>query len=147
MKKNFKIKILFAVAALSVFPLYAGKDEVISVKDLPEKITAYVKTHFPELTIMRAVKDKDGLSFTYEVKLNDKTELEFTSAGEIKSIDGKGKLPDSVISGKILSYVKENYPENYITDLSIGKKSDEVELNNGIELKFGKNGSFIKADN
>lgn len=146
MKQTLKISFLFCAFFICGIYLHADKDIVISVQDLPEKVISYVKTHFPEQEIIKAVKDKDGLSFTYEIKLSGKIELEFTAKGDIKNIDGQNKLPDSVIPEKILNYVKTNYPDNYITGWSIEKRIQEIELDNGIELKFNKKDDFIKID-
>lgn len=146
MKQTLKISFLFCAFFICGIYLHADKDIVISVQDLPEKVISYVKTHFPEQEIIKAVKDKDGLSFTYKIKLSGKIELEFTAKGDIKNIDGQNKLPDSVIPEKILNYVKTNYPDNYITGWSIEKRIQEIELDNGIELKFNKKDDFIKID-
>lgn len=120
--------------------------QVIDEKDLPKEIQSYVQIHFPESQIIFAVKDKEGLSYKYELKLNNRVELDFNAQGEIISIEGKEKLPDSVIPVKILSYVQKKFPKNYITDWSLKKRKQEIELDNGLELKFNNDGDFIKMD-
>lgn len=73
--------------------------------------------------------------------------LEFNKKKEIESIDGVTQLPDSVIPAKILNYVQTNYASNFITDWDLDRNDQQVELDNGLELKFNKSGDFLRIDN
>ncbi|UTC63699.1 PepSY-like domain-containing protein [Treponema sp. OMZ 788] len=137
---------LFAVFLLLSSCMLYGKEMLINFTDLPEKAQNYVKTHFPDAKPLRAEKEKDGLSVKYEIKLDNMIELDFNSKGEITGIDGNSKLPDSVIPKEILDYVKKHYPDNYITDWNLEKKTQEVELDSGLELKFDLKGKFLRID-
>lgn len=137
---------LFAVFLLFCSCMLYGKDMLINFADLPEKAQSYVKTHFPDAKPVKVEKEKDGLSIKYELKLGNMIDLDFNSKGEIIGIDGNSKLPDSVIPEKILEYVKKNYPDNYITDWHLEKKTQEVELDNELELKFDLKGKFLRID-
>lgn len=70
-----------------------------------------------------------------------------TQKEQVKEINGKSKLPDSVIPTKILSYVKSNYPNNYITEWESGRRKQQVELNNDLSLDFNHSGVFLRIDN
>jgi len=72
--------------------------------------------------------------------------LEFNSDKEIVDIEAKSKLPDSVIPDLILQYVIKNYPDNYIIKWELEYKRQEVKLNNGLELVFNMDGSFLWID-
>ncbi|UTC67797.1 MULTISPECIES: PepSY-like domain-containing protein [unclassified Treponema] len=137
---------LFAVFLLFCSCMLYGKDMLINFADLPEKAQSYVKAHFPDAKPVKVEKEKDGLSVKYELKLDNMIDLDFNSKGEITGIDGNLKLPDSVIPEKILEYVKKNYPDNHITDWNLEKKTQEVELDNGLELKFDLKGKFLRMD-
>lgn len=122
------------------------KDSVLPIHEVDPKIASYVATHFPNQTIIQAIKDKDFLHKSYDVWLSDNIYLEFNKKFEIIEIDSEIKLPDSVIPVKILTYVHTNFPQQFITDWSYDDKRQEVELNNGMNLIFNKNGDFKGID-
>jgi hypothetical protein len=123
------------------------KETVMAEATLPAEIKAYVATHFPDHSVLQAVKDKDGLELTYDILLSEGVSLEFNRKKEIVDIDGSSRLPDSVIPEKILSYVRTYYPGNVITDWEKDGKNQQVELDNGRSLDFSKSGDFLRIDN
>lgn len=110
---------------------------------LPVEITSYIKTSFPNHKILKHNLDSDG---EVEVYLDKDIVLDFNKKNEIKSIDGKSKLPDSAIPPKILKYIKTSYSANSITDWEIDDKIQQVTLDNGVELEFNKAGEYILTD-
>ena len=122
------------------------KETVIPTSDLPNNISTWINTHFPNNAILQIIKDVDGLKRTYDITLEGNIQLEFNRSGEIIDIDSDTQLPDSVIPSKILSYVDTNYPNQFITDWELDDRKQQVELNNGIELIFNKDGDFLRID-
>ncbi|MBX3106913.1 MAG: PepSY-like domain-containing protein, partial [Bacteroidetes bacterium] len=90
--------------------------------------------------------NKEGLQKEYEIKLNDRTQLEFNNKYQIIKIDADTALPQSVIPAKLQSYIKTNYPQNHITEWELDNKGQEIKLNNGIKLEFSKQGDFKRID-
>lgn len=123
------------------------KEEVIPSTDLPSEITSYISTHFPNNSIVQVIKDRDGLTKTYDILLSESISLEFNRKKEIIDIDGVTQLPNSVIPEKILQYVTTNYPANFITDWELDDKNQQVQLDNGLDLEFNMKGDFQKIDN
>lgn len=123
------------------------KDVLIPSESLPSEIQAFVQQHFPNQQIIQSVKDRDGLSKTYDVWLNNSISLEFNRKGEIMDIEGDVQLPDSVIPTKVLSFVKSNHPQHFITgwERATGK-GHKIELNNDLELNFTAAGDFLRID-
>ena len=78
------------------------KEEVLPSTDLPSEITSYISTHFPNNSIVQVIKDRDGLTKTYDILLSESISLEFNRKKEIIDIDGVTQLPNSVIPEKIL---------------------------------------------
>lgn len=122
------------------------QDKIIAVEDLPVEIQQYVTNHFPNDKIKQAEEDNELISKTYELILDNNTQLAFDSKGKVTDIDSASKLPDSVIPEEILSYTKLNYPENVITDWEIDDRNQQIELNNGVGLIFNMDGEFVKID-
>jgi hypothetical protein len=145
-KKTF-FKTSLMATALVLTLTSCDKEELIPTSDLPSDITSYISTHFPNNSIVQVIKDKDGLTKTYDVLLSESISLEFNRKNEIIDIDGVNQLPNSVIPEKTLQYVITNYPVNFITDWELDDKNQQVELNNGLDLEFNMKGDFLRIDN
>ena len=144
-KKQFR-GILLSVVAIFISNISMSQDKVMTNSEIPAEIQHYVKTHFAQHTIARAEINKEGLQKEYEIKLNDRTQLEFNSKYQIIKIDADTALPQSVIPAKLLSYITTNYPQNHITEWELDNKVQEIKLNNGIKLEFSKQGDFKRID-
>lgn len=146
MNQSFFLKSSLVAIALTVSLISCAKDEVIPVSELPAEMKAYISTHFPSNTILQVVKDVDGLTKTYDVLLSERISLEFNRQKEIIDIDSEIALPNSVIPEQIRQYVTANYPSNVITDWELDDRNQQIQLNNGLDLKFNMNGDFLRID-
>lgn len=124
-----------------------AQDKIIPSSELPSEIKTYLKTHFPNNTVLQATVDKELFSKSYEVILQDNFTLEFDSKHRVTDISSKSELPNSVIPKPILDYIKTNYPNNTITDWELDDKNQQIELENGINLEFNMQGEFLRIDN
>lgn len=124
-----------------------AQETAIKNSELPAEATAFIKKYFSKNTIHHAIKDQDKSKITYEVMLDDMTELEFTEKGTWKEVDGKEKvIPIGYILKPILDYVKKNYPKASITHIDKGLNDIDIDLDNGIELEFDLKGNFLRID-
>ena len=55
-------------------------------------------------------------------------------------------VPSKLILPAIQKYVKANYPSAAIVQIDIDRNKYEVELNNGLDLEFSRDGRFLKVD-
>lgn len=141
------MKSTILILALPVLLLAScTKEKIVGSDDLPATSTNYVTTHFPDQTIVHAVREYDDLQIKYTVYLKNGVKIEFNQNGEVKEIDGNNVLPDSVIPAAILAYVKSNYPSAFIKKWEVERTKQEVKLSNGITLEFDKNGNFLRID-
>ena len=137
---------------LSAFVFFLGinanaQETAIKNSELPAEATAFIKKYFSKNTIHHATKDQDKSKITYEVMLDNMTELEFTEKGAWKEVDGKDKaIPTGYILKPILDYVKKNYPKASITHIDKGLNDIDIDLDNGIELEFDLKGKFLRID-
>ena len=46
----------------------------------------------------------------------------------------------------IVNYVKAKHPANFVKQISKEKKEYEVDLNNGVDIVFDRNGNFKRYD-
>ena len=132
--------LLFSVIALNV---YAFADKPVTYAQLPQKAQQFITKYFSGVEFLSAKLD-DG---DYEVKLVDGTEIEFTTAGEWKKVDCRTRaVPSALVPEAIAKYVKGKFPKNLITKIEKKHNGFEIELDNDLELKFDKNGNFLRVD-
>ena len=152
MKTAMKLSAITMLVFLTILTSCSSDDDnindvLLSEAEIPTAIKTYIETHFPSNTIVRAEKDTENNTITYEIYLSENINLEFDSASNIIDVDGVIQLPNSVIPQSILDYVSVNYPNNVITDWELEFNPQQVELNNNIKLAFEMNGNFIRIDN
>jgi len=140
------IKLLPILSAVFIFS-GCETENAIPETDLPAEASAFISTHFPGETIAQVIKEKEGLSVDYDVFLSNGIAMEFSKKGQCRSIEGGVELPDSVIPQGILDYVRQNYQGHQILQWELDRNEQEVEISNGLELKFDANGNFIRIDN
>ena len=102
---------------------------------LPEAVTTFLQKYFPGATVSRVVMLSDG------------TEVDFDSSNQWESIDSHTKaVPAALVPSSVASYVKGNYASLFIVKIDKKRTGYEIELSNGMELKFDGNGNFMGID-
>lgn len=144
MKQKFIL--LSAIALFAMFVTGCDNEKSVQSKDYNPQVVEYVNTHFANHKILSYVKDTDGLDTSYDVALSDNYMLKFNKSYEIEEVKGTSPLPDSVVPANVLSFVRENYPDNTIVGWDTERNEQQIDLNNGVELKFDKEGNFVRVD-
>lgn len=134
-----KLIVLLGIITLA----FVSCDRPLTFEKLPQQAQQFINQNFKDVGFLSAMKD-DG---KYDVVLKDGTEIEFTRKGEWKKVDCHlTAIPEAVIPPTILTYVKAQFPDNFIVKIDKDSREYEVELNNNIDLMFDKNGNFMYAD-
>lgn len=118
----------------------------ITVSGLPESIRTFVETYFPNIEYDEIIKETKGNRIKYEVELVNDVEMDFTSDGELTSLESDAGIPDEVLPAKIVSYASDNYPNTLIVEWDLDRRKQEVELDNDVELVFDLDGNFLYQD-
>ena len=122
-------------------------DKIIPASQLPAEAQTFIKTHFPDKTVSYAKKDYEGMSYKYEVRLNDGTEIEFDKKGVWDKVDCQmSAVPAALVPALIDNYVQTNYAGAFITKIDKERFGYEIELSNDLELKFDKSGNLFDID-
>ena len=130
------ISLIFSVACLA-------DGRYIPAEKLPAAAKEFVKEHFPDQKIIFAEKEAGK----YEVKLNDGTEAEFDSKGTWTKVDcNHNMLPDALLPQFTKNYIEVNFSGAYATKIEKKLYGYEVEMSNGLELKFNRLGDLINID-
>lgn len=145
------MKKIFLTAALllaGITVTLAGNDRPITVDKLPAAAQNFLKSYFSDLTVAYAVEDPKFAGSEYEVTYTDRTEVEFDTKGEWTSVERKyTAIPAAIVPKQITDYVaKSNFPSQEIRKIERNAYTWEIELTNGLEIKFDRNFRVIDID-
>lgn len=141
-----KTKLIFSIIWFLCCLSLSAQEAPLQHSELPAEAKSFLKDHFKS-NVHHAIKDVERNKITYEVVLDDNTEIEFTEAGRWIEVDGKGKgIPTTFIQKQTLDYVKINYPKDRITKIERSDSGYEAEISTGTDLKFDARGTFVKIN-
>lgn len=143
MKLN-RILFLLAFLAAALTNARAFDKYTIDRDELPQPAQEFLNEYFPKAKVSMIKVDKHLLKKTdYDVKLTNGTKIEFNNSGKWTSVDCKSKeVPQKLILKAIRNYVSKNFPQTFITSIEKKTSGYEIELNDGVELKFNLLGGF-----
>ena len=122
--------------------------QFVNESDIDPAIMQFVMTHFPQVGIQNVKRDGNE----YEVKLTDRTEIDFNLSFEWKNIDCEKSLvytsvPSELVPEQITAYVNANFPNNFIEQIEKESYGWDIELDNDREIKFDHNFNVIGGGN
>lgn len=143
-----KIIALFAIVLLSAGSLIARDRVCRDTSCLPETAKVMLNKYFPKGKVSHIKIDENIIKGKeYEVVLQDGCEIDFKGDGNWESVDcGHKAVPADLVLKPIRDYVAANYKKAIIVKIDKEKNGYEIELNNGIELKFDRAGNFQRID-
>ena len=144
-------RILFTALALlwgAGSALADGRERIVTVQQLPQAAQEFLKQHFDSLTVAYVAEDVKLFGSEYEVVYTDRTEIEFRSDGQWESVGRKySPVPASIVPQPIQTFVSgSNYPGQFIRQIDRNAYTWEVELSNGLEIKFDNQFNVIDID-
>lgn len=143
---KFFLSSIIAMAVCVVSSSCNAEDMFVSTRELPQTAQTFLASHFPNTSVASTIKD----GHDYEIRMNNGWEVEFNHNGEWENIDCKrDEVPASVLAlipETIVAYINSNYATAYITEISRDRAGYEVELSNGLDLKFSSKGTFKAID-
>lgn len=142
--KNFIAVGIFALVLL----MTACSDKPVAVEQLPQPVKAFIQQHFPGQTITYAEKDVELTGSKYDVVLADGTRVDFDTDNVWDKIECTmaSPVPTAVIPAPIVTHIQTNFPDAMILKIDKDHDGYEVELANGLELKFNKQGVLTEMD-
>ena len=80
--------------------------------------------------------------------LTDGTEISFDRQGNWKEVETSAQksVPSAFVPAAAQRYVKEQHKGQHIVGIERTRGGYDVELSNGIDIKFNDAGSFVKYD-
>ncbi|AXP09317.1 PepSY-like domain-containing protein [Campylobacter hepaticus] len=134
------MKLKLSLCALFSAMVLFAKDMVIPANELPQNAQEFIAKNFQNTQIVLVKKDLDS----YEVTLNDGTEIDFMFNGEWKDLDGKHKaLPYSILP-VVMEKISNTELSSYIVELSKEVNGYKFKFNNGIKVYTDMQGNILR---
>lgn len=140
MKKFYGMVLLVFLISLSSVHAQAG---AVSMEALPKQAKDFLNKYFKGVDIVYLERDYDE----FEANLSNGVEIEFMKTGEWKSVDGKYQpIPTGFIPPAVIASIAKMYPKAAIIKIEKDWAGFDIELNNRMELKIGKNGKVYETE-
>lgn len=127
---------------------FAGDKYAHDASVLPKAAqTVLAKNFKSKVSVVKIDKDFGRIS-EYEVVMTDGTEITFDRDGNWKDVEVNvsKSVPDAFVPASVSKYVKTAQSGQRIVGIEKGRSGYEIELSNGVEMKFDKEGNFLKYD-
>ncbi|HED7893616.1 TPA: PepSY-like domain-containing protein [Campylobacter coli] len=125
------------VALLGATVLFA-RDIIVPASELPRNAQDFISQNFKTAQIALVEKDIDS----YDVTLNDGTEIDFIITGEWKEVDGKYKaLPNSILPNIMPKISASSNAQ--IIEVSREINGYKFELNNQLKIYTDAQGNIL----
>ncbi|EGJ72514.1 hypothetical protein Bcop_2361 [Bacteroides coprosuis DSM 18011] len=144
MKKTLTVFVL----VLSTIIFFTGRANAQNMSQLPNAAQTFIKTYFPKLQISKIEEDdKIYETKSFEVIFTNGYEVTFDSKGVWFVVDcQEDAIPEALIPVNINSYVKKNFPGDFITQIEVIKGEYDIELQSDLSLLFDRKGNFKSVD-
>ena len=142
-----KKTLAFCIVALFL-SLTGCTDRAVTPGQLPEQVTGFIQQNFPGTNVTYAESERKLTGKTYDVVLSDGTRIDFDTSGEWEKIEGTvtNPVPTSMIPEPIVEQIKGQFPDAMILKIDRESYGYEIELANGLEIKFNKQGALMEMD-
>lgn len=124
-----------------------AQDTFIPTEQLSATIKDFVQKNFPGQIIEYANIDADTDDANIEICLNNGIEIDFDMNGNWERVDCYYmSVPRQLIPNMIANYVDSHFSGNEIVKIDKEFYGYEIELSNGLELKFNQQGELLYID-
>ena len=142
--RSIIVSVIFALVLL----MTACSDKPVVPEQLPVQVKTFIQQTYPGETITFAQKDLELTGWKYEIFLVDGTHIEFDTDDMWDKIESPvaRPVPQQLIPAPIASHLQANFPGTVVTKIDKERNGYEIELANGMELKYNKQGVLREMD-
>lgn len=139
--------IVTLLMAVFAFNTVNAKEKMITEAELPKNARTFLKEHFSTHKIISVTEEREDFFWKeYKVFLAGGNVVEFNSKGEWKEIKTTGQMPASIVPQAITEHLRSNFPAEQVCKIKKDRSGYEVELLNGLDVKFNKEMQYIGLD-
>lgn len=143
-----KLLLIFAMI-IGIATATQAKDEYVHDSSvLPKAAISTIDNNFKAKVSLVKIEKDWGRITEYEVILTDGTEISFDRQGNWDNIEvNRDKaVPNSLVPQAIRDNVARMQPGQKIIGIDKERRGYDIELTNGIEMKFDTAGNFLRYD-
>lgn len=129
-------RLFLIIAAVAVSWACTADNRPVNLDQLPSAAKLFIEANYPGEKVSYAYADDDLVRPDYTVRLSNGVEIQFEHDGSLEKISARAGVPAGVVPVQITDYVKAYYPDAVIIEYEVGRKEYDVNLSNGLELKF-----------
>lgn len=141
--------LLFLALAAGVATMAQARDTYAHDSSvLPEAARTTIANNFKAgVSVVKIDKDFGRVS-EYEVILDDGTEIGFDRNGNWDNVEvhNTKTVPSTMVPQGIRDAVAKMQPKQRIVGIDKERRGYDIELSNGVEMKFDLNGNFLRYD-
>lgn len=112
----------------------------VPASKLPQQAQAFTRKCYPSAKIVSTSMDRELFDATYDVALDDGTQIEFSRHGEWREITAPkgGSVSAAAVPAKIIVYVQKTYPygNTGVRCIERDGRGYDVQLTNGVDVEF-----------
>ena len=139
------MKHLLFILCLAATLTTTAQKKKIQPSQMPEKALTFIENNFTNLALRQCMQFTEGDNVRFKAVLADDTEIDFTSDGQWKEIDGKVHSVQPTFLGQtIIGYLKKNAPGQRLLKATTDGKNITATLINGQQFTFDASGKFIR---
>jgi hypothetical protein len=141
-------KLILIIVSLAAFmSVVRAEDKPVTFNQLPESARNFIDSNYQSVKLVLATKDDDFIRPEFHVVLENGVALQFDNDGRLEKIASRsGDIPAAVIPKQITDIVKSHYPDAYIVEYEVDRKTYEVKLSNRIEITFDSSFRLVEID-
>ena len=115
---------------------------------LPESAQTTLSSNFKAKVSVVKIDKTLGRIDDYEVILTDDTEISFDRNGNWNNVETSNakSVPAGLVPENIRNYVSRNHPRVHIVGIDKDRHGYDIELSDGIDMKFDNDGRFLRYD-
>ena len=138
--------VILAVSVFAFSVMASCHEKPVTFEQLPAVAKTYINTNFAAHSVVLATIDDDLIRPDYEVVLSEGVNLKFNNDGSLEKVSCKNGISPDLVPQSIRDYVSMHYPSAGYREFEIGKRTYEVKLSNGLELKFNSTFNLVEVD-
>ena len=143
-----KIALLMVLMLASALVLQARDKFAHDASVLPPAAQTVIKNNFKAKVSLVKIEKEFGRVDEYEVVLDDGSEISFDRNGNWRSVETSARksVPEGFLTPMMRDYIKRNHPKAKVVGIEKDRNGYEVELSDGVEMKFNAAGQFLRYD-
>lgn len=144
-----KIMMTLIAVTVSFSTLSADNDRPVQTSQLPQLAQTFLNKHFKDSKIAMVTSERDWLIMDqeYNVVFANGDKIEFDSKGNWENIECRhASVPQNIVPNAITTYIGQAFPGTSIKEIDHDRRGYDVELCNGVEVKFDNSFKAYKID-